>query len=943
MHNMTLFPDSRLKTFLRCNLAALIIGLMAVALPVALQSPHRADAAPMTGFSRVAAGDGFSCGVKTDGTVWCWGRNNVKQLGDGTTTNRTRPVQVTGLTDATQIIAGQGFACVLKLDGTVACWGDNGAGQLGDGTTTGRSAPQVIPSLTSVTQISGNFMHVCARLSDSTARCWGWNVLYMLGDGTTTNGLSPVTPSNLTGVAQISAGVFQTCARLNDGTVRCWGAGNNGGLGDGTTTYSTNTKTSPTGISGVAQIASGTGWNNQCALLLTGILKCWGLNTYGAVGNGITLTGSDILQLTPVTAGPFPAAISTVEFGMYFACAVLVDGTAMCWGANGNAQIGDGTSVSKSVPTQVYGLTGVSQISPNYYHTCAVLNDSTVKCWGRNTYGELGDGTTTARSTAVSVSAPPVTLSTPTSVAAAATASTLKSINVSWAANGNASSFTVKIYNSAGSSVLGTKIGVTGSSTTITSSTYGSIADNTAYKITVIAIGDGTNYLDSLESGPDSVTTNSLTSQAAVVLTSTSGTYGTDLSLTTSGGSGSGTVTYAVTTTGTAGCSITSGNTLSATSPGTCTVTATKAASGIYQSDSSNATTVTFAKKTQTPLAVTTTSGDAITGITVATTGGSGTGAVTSSVTSGTATCTLASGVVTAKTSGTCSLTVTKAADSTYSVESVTATLTFTGGAVTTTTTAAPTLSIVIQAPVTTVAQGQATVATVAPTTTLPALGANGLPVPTTTSTTIASAKSKVVVTTTTVAPRVTTTTVGPPSAGKVEAGQTAVQVDGVDTDAKVSRENNQMVVNAGSVSATLSGTDSAGKTLPLDTDGTVHLSAGDVIKVSVGGFEPKSIVEVWLFSTPTQLGSAVVAADGTMSGTYKLPFGVKSGSHRVVVTAKLPNGKSTTFTLGILVGKINKTSTLTRVLIAIPISLAVGFGFLLPTQARRRKRRATI
>jgi hypothetical protein len=203
--------------------------------------------------------------------------------------------------------------------------------------------------------------------------------------------------------------------------------------------------------------------------------------------------------------------------------------------------------------------------------------------------------------------------------------------------------------------------------------------------------------------------------------------------------------------------------------------------------------------------------------------------------------------------------------------------------------------------------------------------------------------KTKTVVTTTTLPQVVTTTTVGPPSASKVKAGQTAVQVDGVDTDAKVSRENNQMVVNAGSVSAVLSGTDSAGKTLPLDTDGTVHLSAGDLIKVSVGGFEPKSIVEVWLFSTPTQLGSAVVGTDGTMSGTYKLPFGVKSGSHRVVVTAKLPNGKATTFTLGVLIGNINKTSTLTRVLIAIPISLAVGFGFLLPTQARRRKRRAVI
>jgi hypothetical protein len=333
-----------------------------------------------------------------------------------------------------------------------------------------------------------------------------------------------------------------------------------------------------------------------------------------------------------------------------------------------------------------------------------------------------------------------------------------------------------------------------------------------------------------------------------VVLTSTSGTFGTDITLATSGGSGNGAVTYAVTTTGTAGCSITGGTTLKATSIGTCTVTATKAANGLYLVGSSNATTVTFSA-----VVVTTT----------------------------------------------------------------------------TTTTAAPALSIVIQAPVTTVAQGQASVVTVAPTTTTIAAG------------TIPSTQQKTTTTTSTTLPRiVTTTTVGPPVVSKVAAGQTAVRVDGVETAAKVSRENNQMVVNAGAVSATLSGTDSTGKTLPLDTDGIVHLSAGDLIKVSVGGFEPESVVEVWLFSTPVQLGSTVVGTDGKMSGTFKLPFGVKSGSHRVVVTAKLPNGKSTTFTLGILVGNISKTSTLTRVLIAIPISLAIGFGFLLPTQARRRKRR---
>ncbi len=252
----------------------------------------------------------------------------------------------------------------------------------------------------------------------------------------------------------------------------------------------------------------------------------------------------------------------------------------------------------------------------------------------------------------------------------------------------------------------------------------------------------------------------------------------------------------------------------------------------------------------------------------------------------------------------------------------------------TTTTTAAPALSIVIQAPVTTVAQGQASVVTLAPTTTtIPVLGANGALVPTTT-----TVKPKTVVTTTLPA-IVTTTTVGPPVVEKVAAGQTAVQVDGVKTAATVTRENNQMVVTAGSLSATMSGLDKTGKTSPLDSDGNIHLEGGDIIKISVGGFKPKTLVEVWLFSTPTKLGSVVVGADGTVVGSYRLPVGVKSGSHRVVVTARMANGKPTTFTLGILVGDISTTSTLTRVLIAIPITLAVGFGFLLPTQMRRRRK----
>ena len=254
-----------------------------------------------------------------------------------------------------------------------------------------------------------------------------------------------------------------------------------------------------------------------------------------------------------------------------------------------------------------------------------------------------------------------------------------------------------------------------------------------------------------------------------------------------------------------------------------------------------------------------------------------------------------------------------------------------------TTTTVAPVLSIVIEAPVTTIATGQNSVATIAPTTST--IAVRGTPVATASTTTIAGTRT-VTSTTTTVPAIVTTTTVGPPSAGKVSAGQSAVQVDGVVTDAVVTRQANQMIINAGSLNATLSGVDNSGNRLPLDSEGNLHLAVGDVINVSVGGFKPGSVVEVWLFSTPKKLGSIVVAADGKVDGKFSIPTGVKSGSHRVVITAKLANGKPTTFTLGILVGNISKTSTLTRVLIAIPITLAIGFGFLLPTQMRHRRRR---
>jgi hypothetical protein len=250
------------------------------------------------------------------------------------------------------------------------------------------------------------------------------------------------------------------------------------------------------------------------------------------------------------------------------------------------------------------------------------------------------------------------------------------------------------------------------------------------------------------------------------------------------------------------------------------------------------------------------------------------------------------------------------------------------------TTTVAPVVVIEIQAPVTTVAQGQASLATIAPTTTV--VGRIAPTTPTTTTPKLVSRSNSPAPTTTV---GVTTTTITPPKVAAVAAGETAVQVDGVETKSQMSRENNQLVVSAGALKATIGGLNKNGTAMSLDEDGNVRLRSGDVVRIKLAGFQPGNTVEAWLFSTPVLLGSSVVSADGSVTGNFTIPKNTPEGPHRIVIVAKSTNGKPTTFTVGVAVGEIATTSTLTRVLIAIPIALAIGIGFLIPNQLRRRRK----
>jgi len=171
-----------------------------------------------------------SCAIIDFGMVSCWGRNGDGQLGDGTTTDRNTPTQISTLgtnRTAIAISAGGYHTCAILDDGSVSCWGRNGDGQLGDGTTTDRNTPTQISTLgtdrTAVVITAGD-SHTCAILDDGSVSCWGGNIYGLIGDGTNTESNTSTQTSSLgtdrTAVA-ITAGSDHTCAILDDGSVSC--------------------------------------------------------------------------------------------------------------------------------------------------------------------------------------------------------------------------------------------------------------------------------------------------------------------------------------------------------------------------------------------------------------------------------------------------------------------------------------------------------------------------------------------------------------------------------------------------------------------------------------------------------------------------------------------------------------------------------------------------
>ncbi len=371
-------------------------GTVSSPIPVEVDDFDEPDPSPVVGAAlQVEMGEGVGCAVRDDGTVRCWGIDN-DALGNGDISRLDTAFPVQGLTGATQVaVTDDATACALLASGSIRCWGSDREGQLGDSAPMFSTLTPVDPvaGINTATQISAGTSHFCARLAGGTVECWGNNFSNQAGPGAA----AIYAPQQITGlpagVTKVATGGGHSCALAGDGTVWCWGANSYGQLGDGNAPTPSATPHLVVGVTTATDVIAGP--SHTCAILAGGTVNCWGRDSQGQLGNDIALVDSPI----PVAVAGITTATSLAA-GRAHTCAVLADGTGRCWGNNSTGELGMGNvTPPQPTPVRVYGLNNATQIATDDTTgraafldetTCALIVDGTVVCWGDGDQGTRG-------------------------------------------------------------------------------------------------------------------------------------------------------------------------------------------------------------------------------------------------------------------------------------------------------------------------------------------------------------------------------------------------------------------------------------------------------------------------------------------------------------------------------------------------------------------------
>jgi alpha-tubulin suppressor-like RCC1 family protein len=370
-------------------------------------------------FVQVEGGSNHSLGLTSEGTVYSWGNNSFGQLGNGSFTNSSVPIQVKGvggsgfLSGVTSIAAGEFHSLAVSPAGVFA-WGNNGYGQLGDGSLTGTTSPVQVKGvggsgfLSDVTSIAAGKLFSLA-LTPAGIFAWGNNGYGQLGDGSLTGTTSPVQVKGVGGsgflsdVTSIAAGKLFSLA-LTPAGIFAWGYNENGQLGDGSLTDSSfPVHVKGVGgsgfLSGVTSIAAGE--LHSLAVSPAGVFG-WGWNILGELGDGSMTDASTPVQVKGVGGSGFLAGVTGVSAGEFHSIAVSPAGV-FAWGYNGEQELGNGSFSDSSTPVQVRGvggsgfLAGVTSVSAGAYYSLA-MSPAGVIAWGYNTARQLGIGSSVSTS-----------------------------------------------------------------------------------------------------------------------------------------------------------------------------------------------------------------------------------------------------------------------------------------------------------------------------------------------------------------------------------------------------------------------------------------------------------------------------------------------------------------------------------------------------------------
>jgi alpha-tubulin suppressor-like RCC1 family protein len=333
--------------------------------------------------------------------LWTWGDNYAGRLGNNDTdTNRSIPVTTfAGGANWKQVTCGGSHTAAIKTDGTLWTWGRNYNGQLGDNTSgTDRSTPvTTFAGGTNWKQVAGGNRHTAAIKTDGTLWTWGDNSYGRLGVNDTTQRLTPVTTfTGGTNWKQVAGGYAHTAAIKTDGTLWTWGRNYNGQLGDNTSGTDRLTPiTTFAGGTNWKQVAGGYG--HTAAIKTDGTLWTWGSNIDGQLGDNTAVNRS-----TPVTTFAGGTNWKQVACGSDYTAAIKTDGTLWTWGSNFAEQLGVNTTTKRNTPVTTFaGGTNWKQVDCGGAHTAAIKTDGTLWVWGSNNNGKLGDNTTIGRCTPV--------------------------------------------------------------------------------------------------------------------------------------------------------------------------------------------------------------------------------------------------------------------------------------------------------------------------------------------------------------------------------------------------------------------------------------------------------------------------------------------------------------------------------------------------------------